>query len=262
MRKRNGTERAIVALCAAIVIACFAGMLALGLTGCMPQDEEPIPQEYPKEELWEAETDQNVSALTAEPEGPQLAAGAAGYDRQRAKWYIERYAKDPNLRFSYCGDWTLEGKRPVKVAADCTNFASQVLSYGGLPMRKGGAGDPGWWSEGGCRPWNSSDSWRQVYPLINELLSVSRRGEVVPDVRRLNVGDLIFYRLRDASHGYACPQEAIYNHTTVVSGFAKDGTPLVAYHSNDALNVPWNARNGSHGSLGEACGVLLVHIKD
>src|SRR6188472_1910652 len=116
-------------------------MLALGLGGCAQEDEEPIPQEYPKEELWEAETGQSVSALAAEPGEPAPVAAASGYDRQRAKWYVERYAKDPNPRFSYCGDWTLEGNRPVKVGADCTNFASQVLSYGGLAMRRGGAGD-------------------------------------------------------------------------------------------------------------------------
>lgn len=177
MRKKNGN---------AVVIACCVGMLALG--GCLPQDEEPIPQEYPEEELWEAEVGQDVSALTAETDEPKLAVAGPGYDRQRAKRYIERYAKNPNPRFSYCGDWTLDGNRPVKIAADCTNFASQVLAYGGLPMRRGGAGDPGWWSEGGCRPWNSSDSWRQVYPLIHELLSVSRRGEVVQGCRLWSLG--------------------------------------------------------------------------
>jgi len=259
--KKNGTERVVVPLCVTIVTACFAGMLALGLGGCMPPDEEPIPQEYPVEELWSDREGEAVSALVAEKEAPALAAGGA-YDRQRALWYIRRYAKDPNQRFDYCGDWTLEGGHPVKVGADCTNFASQVLWYGGLPMRRGGAGDPGWWSQGGCRPWNSSDSWRQVYPLIHELLSVSRRGEVVPDARRLNIGDLIFYRLREHSKGFACPAEAIYNHTTVVSGFEPDGTPRVAYHSNDALDVPWNVRTDSQGSLGNACGVLFVHIKD
>jgi len=259
MRKKNGTETAFMALCAASVIACFAGLL---LGGCMPPDEEPIPQANPTEELWSEREGAAVSAISMEiSDAPNTAAGGR-YDRQRALEYIARYARDPNPRFDYCGDWTLEGKRPVKVAADCTNFASQVLWYGGLKTRRGGAGDPGWWSEGGCRSWNSSGSWRQVFPLIHELLSVSRRGEVVQDIRRLNVGDLIFYRLRDSAKGYACPQEATYNHTAIVSGFARDGAPQVSYHSNDALHVPWNARNGSKGSLGEACSVLFVHIKD
>jgi len=256
--RKNGTDDAIAARCAPVIIACLAGALQLG--GCAAPDESPIPQENPTEELWSERTGESVSALSLEDASPQAASG--GYDRERALRYLERYAHEPNPRFDYCGDWTLEGRRPVKVGADCTNFASQVLWYGGLTMRRGGSGDGGWWSEGGCRPWNSSDSWRQVYPLIHELLSVSRRGEVVQDIRRLNVGDLIFYRLRDADHRYECPQEATYNHTTVVSGFADDGTPLVAYHSNDALHVPWNARNGHEGSLGNACGVLLVHIKD
>lgn len=258
MRKgTKRTENAVMTLCVGIVIACFAGMLALGLGGCMPHDEEPIPQAYPKEELWSERTGESSSALTADEDGsPRAASG--GYDRERALWYVERYAKDPNPRFDYCGDWTLDGNRPVKIAADCTNFASQVLWHGGLPMRTGASG---WWSNGGCRPWNSSDSWRQVYPLIHELLSVSRRGEVVRDVRELKIGDLIFYRLRDAAAGYGCPPEATYNHATVVSGFDGRGQPLVSYHSNDALHVPWDSKK-NRGSLGNACSVLLIRIKD
>ncbi|HJV32604.1 MAG TPA: amidase domain-containing protein [Patescibacteria group bacterium] len=260
MRKAVGTDTSAAALGAVIVIACFAGTLG----GCAPDDETPIPQENPKEELWSARSDVVTSSLMTPEDGIAAAAAASSsaYDRQRALDYVRSYAKDPNARFDYCGDWTFEDKRPVKVGADCTNFASQVLQHGGLRMRRGGAGDPGWWSEGGCRPWSSSDSWRQVYPLIHELLSVSRRGEVVQDVRKLKVGDLIFYRLREASKGYACPQEATYNHTTVVSGFDGRGDPLVSYHSNDALDVPWDARNGRQGSLGEACSVLLIHIRD
>ncbi len=260
MRKnRRRNDIAMVVVCAAIIAGCFAAMLTLG--GCAEPSEEPIPQENPTEELWSERLGEISSALELEAEAAGAPA-AGGYDRGRALWYIERYARDPNTRFDYCGDWTLEGNRPVKIGADCTNFASQVLWYGGLKTRRGGAGDPGWWSEGGCRAWNSSDSWRQVYPLIHELLSVSRRGEVVQDVRLLKVGDVIFYRLRDEAKGYACPQVGSYNHTAVVSGFGDDGEPLVSYHSNDAMHVPWDAHNGSYGALGEACGVLLVHIKD
>ena len=43
-------------------------------------------------------------------------------------------------------------------------------------------------------------------------------------------------------------------------GFDAGGQPLVSYHSNDALDVPWRAKNGSLGSLGNACRYLLVHI--
>lgn len=240
----------------------LAAIAALPLFAACAQDEEPIPQENPQEELWSAREGEASSELRLEKGASGAPSESARYDRERALQYVEKYAKDPNARFDYCGDWRLEDGKPVKVGADCTNFASQVLWHGGLAMRRGGAGDPGWWSNGGCRPWSSSDSWRQVYPLIHELLSVSRRGEVVQDVRRLKIGDLIFYRLRDAANGYACPAEKTYNHTAVVSGFAKDGTPLVSYHSNDALHVPWNYRDGRRGNLGNACGALFVRIKD
>src|SRR6188472_1966122 len=85
MRKKNGTERAIVTLCAAIVIACFAGMLALGLTGCMPHDEEPIPQANSEGDLIPGEDGdfgQSTSALTAPAVGYT-------YDRGAAQRYIK-----------------------------------------------------------------------------------------------------------------------------------------------------------------------------
>lgn len=258
MRNKHRTENAFMALCVVIVIACFAGMLSLG--GCVPPEEDPIPQEYPEEEIRPAETGESASALALAEDGALGVRAASGgrYDRDRALWYVERFAKDPNGKFAYCGDRTWDGSF---TPADCTNFASQVLWHGGLPMRSKSAGDPGWWSKGGCRDWSSSPSWRQVYPLIHELLSVSRRGEVVRDLSRLRIGDLIFYRLRTPENGYECPPDKVYNHATIVSGFDSDGAPLVSYHSNDALHVRWDNARG-RGGLGNACGWLLVHIKD
>lgn len=258
MRKNRRNENMLMAACAVIAIACFAGLLLLG--GCAPSDESPVPQEYPEEELYGPETDEASSALTLEEHetGRSAAPSGGGYDRGRALWYVERYAKDPNPKFAYCGDTSWDGSF---TPADCTNFASQVLWYGGLTTRPSAYGDDGWWSRGGCHAWSSSPSWRQVYPLINELLSVSRRGEVVRDLGQLKIGDLIFYRLRTPENGYACPADKTYNHATVVSGFDADGDPLVSYHSNDALHVPWDNDRG-RGGLGRACGYLLIHIKD
>ena len=263
MRKRNKAERVIVPLCVAIVIACFAGLLALGLGGCMPPDEEPIPQAMSVDDLIPDEDNagQRTSALTAE-DGPdpdreaRSLAAATGYryDRGKAQWYARRYALNPNRQLAYCAlnDGT---------AADCTNFASQVLWYGGIPMQYTTSSESGWWYRYSCLTPGSSYSWRQVNRLLQYLVTETSIGEFRRSARDLKVGDLIFYRVRHAEDGYSCNGN-LFNHTTVVTGFDSRGEPLVSYHSNEALDVVWNIKNGSRKALGEACATAFVHIRD
>ena len=267
MRKRNGTGTAFASLCVAIVIACFAGILALGLGGCAPDEGEPIPQEQSETDMI---PDQGAEAIGAsrlssdedpEPDGAARSAAAADswrYDREKARKYIARYALDPNPNLAYCASWGKDGK----TEADCTNFASQVLWQGGVPMQYGGGSqDSGWWYTKSCAWWGSSRSWRQVNQLLQYLTVVSRRGEFRKSARDLKIGDLIFYRVRHAEDGYSCDGN-LFNHTTVVSGFDDDGAPLVSYHSNEAYNVRWDKKTGSLGALGEACATAFVHIRD
>lgn len=239
----------------------FAASIAAGMPAC-DADESPLPQESSTEELWAAGTgsaSSGASLVAPAPSGRSNLVGN-GYDRDRARWYIQRYAKEPNQDFDYCGAWAWHGNRPVKEAADCTDFASQVLWYGGIRTTNAGSEESGWWSNGGCRASGSSKSWRQVNRLIDYVLSEGRIGRITTDVSDLRVGDLIFYQLRRKEEGDVCPKEVSFNHTSVVSGFDAGGQPLVSYHSNDALDVPWRAKNGSLGSLGNACRYLLVHI--
>lgn len=248
--------------------AVCVSLLCLATSGCS-ENEDPIPQEAPEGETRSARESPadpkptDTSEAVPVSDGKAATLTASGYDRERARRYVERYAKDPNPNFDYCGNWgwNAESGRLEKQGADCTSFASQVLWYGGLLQRKSSSEDDGWWSTGGCRAWSSSKSWRQVNRLVNYLLSESRQGQIVTDERQLEIGDVIFYQLREEKNGYACPQELLYNHTTVVSGFDERGEPLVSYHSNDARDVPWLAKSGSQGSLGNACHVLLIHIR-
>lgn len=259
MRKKDGNGRTAVALSAAIVIACFAGTLAIG--GCMPQDEEPIPQATSEADLVPDEdgVGQSTSALTTEDDpnpGVETRSAATGYryDRTRALWYIRRYALSPNRLLAYCGLY--DG-----TAADCTNFASQVLWYGGVPMQYTNSVESGWWYRYGCLSPGSNHSWRQVNRLLQYLVTESSVGEFRRRARDLKVGDLIFYRVRQREDGYSCSGN-LFNHTTVVSGFDGRSEPLVSYHSNEAHEVPWNVKSGSPKALGEACAVAFVHIRD
>ncbi len=239
--------------------ACLAGIIAVG--GCLPPDEEPIPQADSEIDLMpdEDREEHGTSALVDDDDGMSegsAKAAAAGYryDRAKASWYIRRYALEPNRRLAYCGLY--DG-----TAADCTNFASQVLWYGGVPMRYSTSVESGWWYRFGCLPPGSSRSWRQVNRLLQYLITESGVGELKKSARDLKVGDLIFYRVRSAANGHRCDGN-LFNHTTVVSGFDADGEPLVAYHSNEALDVPWKLKTGSRGALGESCAFAFVHIRD
>ncbi len=251
MKKPPCPDPFIQLFLSAIVLACFAIMLSF-LGGCAEEDGA-LPQERSETELV---PDQDVSsARTIE------FAASAGFDRAKARSYVERYAKSPNPNLAYCAQWAHEGARVYKEAADCTNFASQVLWYAGVSMRYGSAED-GWWYAKSCGDSGSSKSWRQVNRLLEYLVVESGLGEFKKSERDLKVGDLIFYRLRREDESYRCDAENLFNHTAVVSGFDARGEPLVSYHSNDALDVPWDAKNGTMKALGEACATAFVHIKD
>lgn len=261
MEKKDGNGNRIMALRAVIFTACFAGVMTG--TGCGASDEEPIPQAMSQADLEPDRDNPSVSPAGREADdGPNPSidatntAQAAGYryDREKARSYIERYALSPNRQLAYCA--LNDGTK-----ADCTNFASQVLWQGGIPMRYANSNDSGWWYRYSCLPTGSSPSWRQVNRLLQYLVTETDIGEFKRNARDLKLGDLIFYRVRHSSDGYSCDGN-LFNHTTVVSGFDSRGEPLVSYHSNDALNVPWNAKTGSRGALGEACAFAFVHIRD
>lgn len=263
-------------LASCLLTTCLTPLFILS-SGCK-EDESPIPQEQSEADL-ESDPDKTggTAARLAPTEDPNPGAelegvtsrastapqsGGGNYDRIRALDYIRRYALTPNREAAYCAGWDLDGHKPVKVAADCTNFASQVLWYGGLDMDYTNQGDTGWWYTKSCEWWGSSKSWRTVNGLVTYLTTISGRGVFVRHAHDLQIGDLIFYRLRRAESGYRCEAGNLFNHTAVVSGFDERGEPLVSYHSNEAEDVPWNAKNGSLKALGEACATGFVHITD
>lgn len=271
-RTRSLSDLAAASLLLAVGAAFAAAMLFLG--GCAFQEEEdgePVPQQESSIDLEPQEGGVPRTGDLLEDFGPSAetaAAAASGtprtafrYDRRRAKAYIDRYAMSPNRRYAYCADWGWVNGALVKTPADCTNFASQVLNYGGVPQRRTGSTGSGWWYVWSCNDsGGSSRSWRTVNGLINYLVWESGVAEFRQRARDLQVGDLIIYRLRREEDGYAC-DGSLFNHATVVSGFDADGEPLVSYHSNEAHRVRWNARNGTLKSLGEACLTAFVHIK-
>ena len=276
--RKNRAHRWIVTVLSLIVAGSFAAMIALALGGCFGEDPAAVPQENSDGDLVPdpdngnaagaatvartASLDPNPVPTAAHASLTAAAAGAAGYDRGKALAYVRWYARTPNPETAYCSGLGHDGLRPVRIGEDCTNFASQVLWYGGLSMDYTRNPEDGWWYVDSCADRGSSKSWRQVNRLVSYLVSESRLGEFRQRARDLQVGDLIFYRLRREEDGYRCDTGNLFNHTTVVSGFDDRGEPLVSYHSNEAEDVPWDVKNGSPKALGEACAVGFVHIKD
>lgn len=274
MRETEKNEKLIVTTLTPIAAGCFAAMIALTLGGCA-EDGEPVPQENPDGDLVvdpdnggakpvarpadDGGTDPNP-AIDVQSQASLIATpGVSRYDRNKALEYVRRYALTPNPQIAYCSGRDFRTQK--RIGEDCTNFASQVLWHGGLAMDFSHLADSGWWYTRSCEWWGSSKSWRSVEGLLTYLVTTSRRGELRKRARDLQIGDLVFYRLRRAADGHAC-KGGPFNHTTVVSGFDEDGEPLVSYHSNEAEDVRWNTRNGSRKALGEACMTAFVHIKD
>lgn len=147
------------------------------------------------------------------PREPEWRSGL--YDRIRAVRYADAWWDGTNPRYPRFSD-------------DCTNFVSQCLFAGGLPMW----GEPdraaGWWFQFGPKPiW--SYSWSTAHALYLVLTSAFG-GRVVSDPSELKIGDVIFYDWNG---------EGIYHHTTIVTDFDAMGEPLVNAHTIDSYHRPW-----------------------
>lgn len=110
---------------------------------------------------------------------------------------------------------------------DCTNFISQCLWAGGLPMEFAPTRSKGWWYRGPNEQW--SFSWA-VANSLRWYLASSGRGEQRPAARDLELGDLI---------AYDWDGDGVLTHWTIVVGYDAGGEPLVAAHTYPAWGRTW-----------------------
>lgn len=164
---------------------------------------------------------------------------AAGPRRQ------SRYARDDAARYAreYCGAawgcgnggrYNEQYKDYTDIGGDCTNFASQVLRAGGLPM------DGVWYYRG-----HGSRAWVQTLGLLDYLLGTGKatllsRGSFQDVVRatdrfprgaigELEPGDLIAYQ-----------EKGEVVHFAAVTGRDFRGYTVVNSHTADRNAVPWD----------------------
>lgn len=130
----------------------------------------------------------------------------ATYDRQKAVQYAERW-------------WNSYNPAYERFAVNCTNYVSQCLYAGGALMNYTGRRASGWWYRGGKNPqW--SFSWSVSNSLLTYLATSKShlQAELVPSPAQLTLGDVIIYDWDGDSR---------FQHSTIVTGIADDGLPLV-----------------------------------
>ncbi|MBD3107163.1 amidase domain-containing protein [Bacillus sp. AGMB 02131] len=138
------------------------------------------------------------------------------YNRLKAVQYAERYWQEYNPAYHAFED-------------DCTNFISQCLHAGGVPMWGKPNRGNGWWYSG--KSW--SYSWTVAHAL--KLLLQSPKGgpkaTKVSSPDQLELGDVICYDFEG---------DGRTNHTTIVTAKDYFDMPLVNAHTFDSRQRYWS----------------------
>jgi hypothetical protein len=151
------------------------------------------------------------------PVGLVLPETRGRYDRIRAYKYAELWWNGYNPAYQ-----RMQGN-------DCTNFVSQVLHAGGMPMIFSSSRSKGWWYKG--KTW--SYSWTVAHSLKVALPSILH-AQYVGDPRMLKIGDIICYDWNG---------DGRWQHNTVVVDFDAYGMPLVNAHTVASHRRYWDYRD-------------------
>ncbi|MCL1874503.1 MAG: amidase domain-containing protein [Clostridiales bacterium] len=108
---------------------------------------------------------------------------------------------------------------------NCTNFISQCLYAGGLPMKFAENPEHGWWMKRDrwSYSWSVAHSLRWYLPGIPFLHQVATAWELAP-------GDLI---------SYSWGGNNVWNHFTIVTGIDRNNEPLVNANTMDSRLRHW-----------------------
>ncbi len=145
------------------------------------------------------------------------------YNRQRAVNYANRYWNSHNPYYLLFPD-------------DCTNYVSQCLHAGGLPMVSGKNRNQGWW----YRRVSGGHSWSYSWAVAHSLYTLLRNGgptgrcRVVSSPRDLELGDVLCYDWEG---------DGRWNHNTIITAFDAEGQPLVNAHTFNSQFRRWEYRN-------------------
>ena len=214
----------------------LARLQVAGARRCSPpglEDGPPPPASGILGALW-----QRLSQLV--PPAGGTAAGVGGpsrgrYDRKAAVAYAREYCGGA-WGCGNGGRYNPAYRDYTDIGGDCTNFASQVLHAGGLPM------DRTWYyrrGAGGSRAWVQTDGLLEYLLATGRarLLAKGRFSDVVKATERfpkgaidqLEPGDLIAYE-----------EKGQVVHFAAVTGRDPKGYLVVNSHTADRNAVPWD----------------------
>lgn len=175
----------------------------------------------------ESATDRKPQEMDNEKDLPinediELEQGHGMYNRAKVKRYAELW-------------WNRYNPVYPKFDVDCTNFVSQCLQAGGLPLEYTGQLGKGWWVQGKTS-W--SYSWSVAHSLMLYLTgSIKKnqsRGVLKESAEELMVGDVICYDWDGNGH---------FQHNTIVVAKDPNGMPLVNAHTTNSRHRYWDYRD-------------------
>jgi hypothetical protein len=150
-----------------------------------------------------------------ERENESVASGKGGYDRLAAVRYAERW-------------WNSYNPSYKSFENDCTNYISQSIHAGGIPMTVHSIKSKGWWMR--------NNSWSYSWAVANAFrwyLSGSKSSlqtQEKESANQLLPGDVICYDFDGDGH---------YQHSTIVVAKDSLGEPLVNAHTTNSRMRYW-----------------------
>lgn len=148
----------------------------------------------------------------------------SNYDRYAAASYAKAYALNPNPTYKFFYEIG-------EVGGDCTNFVSQCLHAGGIPMDFNPRNEP-WWYSKKNNQW--SISWAVAHSLYwclkvrTERNLSGLKGVETNDISALELGDVICYE----------NYRGIIYHSAIITDF-QGNSPLISQHTFNALNISY-----------------------
>lgn len=147
-----------------------------------------------------------------------------GYDRLRAVAYADTFWNSPNPAYPYFTD-------------DCTNFISQCVHAGNIPMVDTGNKTTGWWMRGG-----KSGLWSYSWTVAHSFHALLASGrppmyaERKKSPEELELGDIICYDFDG---------DGRWQHNTIVTAKDENGMPLVNAHTTNSSRRYWEYTDSS-----------------
>ncbi|PTX63305.1 putative amidase-like protein [Melghirimyces profundicolus] len=169
------------------------------------------------DETMDTDVDQGWTYYQPPEEG---GVSGKGYNRIKAVQYAEAWWNGANPRYR-------------KMEDDCTNFISQCIHAGEIPMDFAFRRDRGWWYKGAWENW--SYSWAVANSLQRYLASGGAMGaRRVSSPQELQMGDVICYDWDGNGR---------WQHNTIVTAVDPMGMPLVNAHTVNSRHRYWDYRD-------------------